>query len=53
MLIRKPKLAKMKATLLTNKKENISKNSPTKPTVPGKPTFAKVAKKRKRVKIGI
>ncbi len=46
MLIKKPRLEKKKAILLTNKNENINKNSPTKPTVPGKPTFAKVAKNK-------
>jgi len=53
MLIKKPRLEKKKAILLTNKNENINKNSPTKPIVPGKPTLAKVAKNKKRVNIGI
>jgi hypothetical protein len=53
MLIKKPELANAKAILLVNKNENISKNSPTKPIVPGNPTFASVAKNKNNVNTGM
>jgi len=53
ILIKKPRLEKKKATLFTNKNENINKNSPMNPIVPGKPTLARVAKNKNNVKIGI
>jgi len=53
ILIKKPKLEKKKATLFTNKNENINKNSPINPIVPGNPILANVAKNKNKVKIGM